>query len=100
MAFYPWNKKSSLSLNQYGILEPSERNKKEQIPDDNTLIIVPCVGIDKERIRLGMGGGYYDRYFSKHREGFKLGVCFPFAFVEKLPREAHDQKLDCCSTEL
>jgi len=60
-------------------------------------IIVPGAVFDYDGYRIGYGGGYYDKYLlSKH---LKIGVCFEFQLVDKLPIEKHDVRLDILVTE-
>ena len=56
--FYPWDKKP-LTKDSEGILSPSKSVSlsHEQI----SLILVPCLSVDKNLIRLGYGGGYFDK---------------------------------------
>lgn len=58
------------------------------------LIIVPGLAFDRLNYRLGYGGGYYDRFLNQHPESFKLGICYPFQKVEKVPTETHDITVD------
>ena len=62
----------------------------------SSLMIVPGVAFDRERNRLGYGGGYYDRYLAKHREKIACiaAIAYPFQMVSGLPAGDHDQKPD------
>jgi 5-formyltetrahydrofolate cyclo-ligase len=62
------------------------------------MVIVPGVVFDKFGHRIGMGGGYYDRYL-KDRKCVNVGVCFDFQLVEKIPNETHDVPMDIVVTE-
>ncbi len=76
----------------YGIQEP--------VGDDFTdygqidLIVVPGMAFDAEGHRLGRGKGYYDRFLPQAGNAYKLGVCFPFQFVDAVPVDPHDQRMD------
>ena len=53
-------------------------------------------------VRLGQGGGYYDRALEALRARksvFVLGLAYSGQQVENLPHEAHDQRLDAILTE-
>lgn len=58
------------------------------------LIIVPGLAFDKERYRLGYGGGYYDNFLAVQTDANKVGIFYPFQQVDVVPREAHDVCLD------
>jgi 5-formyltetrahydrofolate cyclo-ligase len=58
------------------------------------LIIVPGLSFNSLNYRLGYGGGYYDNFMEQHPNSKKIGICYPFQFVEKIPLEAHDLQLD------
>lgn len=83
----------------YGIPEP--RNGCRKIyKGDIDLMIVPAVAYNEEGLRLGQGGGYYDRWFSAcEKEGkkmpFTVGVCYDFQIYSALPVESHDHRVDC-----
>ncbi len=61
-------------------------------------VLVPGLGFDSEKNRLGYGKGYYDRFFSTlSKSGFfpqKIGVGFIEQQISLLPTEDHDVSLD------
>ena len=57
------------------------------------LIIVPGAGFSSDGGRLGMGGGFYDRYLVLASQAFSLGLAFDCQLLEHLPAETHDCKL-------
>jgi len=83
-----------MRLNRYGILEPTE-NQQEVTPDT---LLVPLVGFDANRNRLGYGQGYYDRYLSEH-SAHTIGAAFSCQQVDAIPAEPHDRPLDAIFTE-
>lgn len=78
------------------------QDKVTEIPSQKfELIIVPCLAFDNDNIRLGWGGGFYDKFLAQQPQTFKIGVCFQNGFVESgLPHEPHDIPLDTVITEL
>ena len=56
--FSPWDE-NSLTKDSEGILSPS--NSFELSYKEISLIFVPCLSVDKNLIRLGYGGGYFDK---------------------------------------
>ena len=96
MDFYEWSFKEPLKVSSRGIPEPIA--KKKIYPD---ILIVPLVGFDKNKFRLGYGGGFYDRYISKIQNFKKvITVGFAFSFQEtfKIPINKFDKKLDIILT--
>ena len=53
MDYYQWSFKKSLNVSNQGIPEPF--TVKKVFPD---VLIVPLVGFDKKKFRLGYGGGF------------------------------------------
>lgn len=84
----------------YGILEPTCTQGKIICPHEIDTIIVPAVAFDKNRYRLGYGGGYYDTYLAQTSDScYKIGVCFDFQLLDKLPFESHDKQVDIVVTD-
>lgn len=57
------------------------------------LILVPGMAFDKDSNRLGRGKGYYDKILKQTR-AYKMGVCFDFQFLDSVPTEEHDVKMN------
>ena len=65
-----------------------------------TLLLVPCVGFGPEGVRLGYGGGFYDRTLAKLQpRPFTVGLAYSFGFLPWLQAEPHDVPLDAVLTE-
>tara|TARA_A100001011_G_C13962877_1_gene696033 strand:+ start:171 stop:716 length:546 start_codon:yes stop_codon:yes gene_type:complete len=97
MDFYKWSFKDPLIVNNRGIPEPVI--KKKVYPD---ILIVPLVGFDKNKFRLGYGGGFYDRYIIKilnMKRVITVGFAFSFQETIKIPTDKFDQKLDIILTD-
>ena len=58
------------------------------------LIIVPGVAFDARGNRLGRGRGYYDKILKETGSARKIGVCFDFQFIDDVPVDALDVRMD------
>ena len=97
MDFYEWSFKKPLKVSNRGIPEPFTARKV--FPD---VLIVPLVGFDRNKFRLGYGGGFYDRYISrvsKFKKVLTIGFAFAFQELQRVPRNKFDQKLDIILTD-
>ena len=93
--------KDELILHKFGYYESSSENfYDEKILD---LIIVPGLGFDLEKNRIGFGGGFYDTFLTRLRkDGIDIpfvAICYDFQIIEKVPVEGHDVKVDFIVTE-
>ena len=96
MDFYEWSFQNLLKISYQGIPEPN--SKKKVFPD---VLIVPLVGFDKNKFRLGYGGGFYDRYISKIlkiKSVITVGFAFSFQEILKIPTDKFDQRLNIILT--
>ena len=60
--------------------------------------LIPCIACDANGLRLGRGGGYYDRFLTG--AGFiKAAVCRQAVLQDTLPTEPHDEAVDVVVTE-
>jgi 5-formyltetrahydrofolate cyclo-ligase len=84
----------------FNILEPvGEELSLENYPEINALIL-PALAADKKGLRLGKGGGYYDRLLSKiNPQILKIALLFDHEIFEEIPSEPHDKKVDYLVTE-
>ncbi|MEM1141941.1 MAG: 5-formyltetrahydrofolate cyclo-ligase [Pseudomonadota bacterium] len=86
MEFAPWKPGSSSVAGQYGIPTVAGSAVDPAILD---LILCPLVGWSGTGSRLGMGGGYYDRFFSQSNcSAQRIGLGFEIQ---------RDDKIDRCS---
>ena len=89
----------NLKQGMFNIPEPPNENE-EILPQ---LFFVPCLGFDLNGYRLGYGGGYYDKTFSKlnqlNHKFYTVGYAFDNQKQNKIPRESFDYKLDFVLTE-
>lgn len=80
---------------RFGILEPSVNAPAAGGKAD--LILIPGLAFDRSGVRLGRGGGYYDRLLAGFH-GVRVGVCFEESVFERIPAEGHDVRMDFLMT--
>ena len=86
----PYNQDDKLNLSRYKTYEPLSNPVSK---NDLDLVIVPAICCDKNKYRLGYGGGFYDR-FLKDFSGKKI-VCIPKELiVETVYPEKYDIPVD------
>lgn len=89
--------------NKFGIEEPAEGDEpslSDILPSGRNLMFTPAVAVDSQGGRLGMGQGFYDRFFAREPDVIRVGVVFQVQVSNvPLPREKWDQALDWVVTE-
>lgn len=95
MHYREWDGKPPTEIDECRI--PSSRGA----PIVPEVVLVPCVGFTAAGLRLGYGGGYFDRWMAKHPGVTAVGVAWAVAELEAgaLQAEAHDQRLALVVTE-
>ena len=63
------------------------------------LILMPGTAFDRERRRLGYGGGFYDQFLQNACSAVKIAVCFNCQVLPELPEEETDVRPDRILTE-
>ncbi len=69
------------------------------------IVFLPLVGFDRFGLRLGTGGGFYDRAFAfrQARHAWHaprlIGIAYAFQEVERISPHPHDVPLDAVITE-
>jgi 5,10-methenyltetrahydrofolate synthetase len=66
------------------------------LPD---VVLVPCVGFNREGYRLGYGGGYFDRWLAAHPGVTSIGLAWSVS-ESAFAVEPHDRALSLVLTEL
>jgi 5-formyltetrahydrofolate cyclo-ligase len=88
-----------LAPGRFGLLEPVGPRLGATAVGTADVVVVPAVAIARDGIRLGRGGGYYDRALRHARPGAVLvGVVFDDELLEELPAEAHDLRVSAVVT--
>ena len=96
MEFYRLDTFKEVKAGFQGIREPV---KKHPVQGMRPLFLMPGVAFDRERRRVGHGGGYYDRYLERCPVPVKLGVTFDFQIFSQVPAEWFDVRADLVVTE-
>lgn len=95
LEFAPWTPRSPMTTDKFGIQYPSTSNRISP-----QLLLIPCVGVDARRYRLGFGGGYYDRTLAAlSLKPVTVGVAFDVGRVPTINPGPHDVRLDLAITE-
>jgi 5-formyltetrahydrofolate cyclo-ligase len=95
ITFHAFESLDELAPGKFGIHEPKAPGTKPVAPD---LIIVPGVAFGLCMHRLGYGKGYYDAYLASSF-AYRIGICYDFQVVDKLPSHENDQRMDEIITE-
>lgn len=102
LEWVPWDGAMTSVKKVKNFLEPV--GKKIQDESVIEIVITPALRIDRSGVRLGQGGGSYDRALSRLRNGgrqkiWAIGLVHAGELSsERLPHEPHDQKLDAAAT--
>jgi 5,10-methenyltetrahydrofolate synthetase len=95
LRFRAWHPGCAMQDDAYGIPTPAGTEALEP-----RLLVVACVGFGPGGVRLGYGGGFYDRTLAAPGpRPATVGLCFAHGFVPWLVAEPHDVPLDAILTE-
>ena len=95
LRFHVWYPGCPTELDAYDI--PKPKDTEEFAPD---LLIVPCLGFGPGGVRLGYGGGFFDRTLaSLTPRPVTVGVSFTHGFLPLLRADGLDKPLDAMLTE-
>ena len=87
-----------LTTGAYGIR--AVPNDAATIPAETIeLILTPGLAFTPQGVRLGLGGGYYDRFLPSATQACRMGVLFECFFCRDLPSERHYAKVDYLAME-
>lgn len=100
MHFHLWSPQSPLVSGQFGIQEPAAETALVDL-SAGAIILCPALSFTPSGVRLGYGGGYYDRYINNHNQVslYKIGVTLEAFVSSSLPVESHDQAMQIVATE-
>ncbi|MBF0621947.1 MAG: 5-formyltetrahydrofolate cyclo-ligase [Magnetococcales bacterium] len=108
LRFCPFDVQTPLVTGAFGVKEPKQQTNTPCLMPEGMvkldLLLMPLVGFSNTGIRLGYGGGYYDRTLaekdrSSAEKPLLIGVGYAFQQVDLLYAESHDWPLDGIVTE-
>nr|WP_254606012.1 5-formyltetrahydrofolate cyclo-ligase [Deinococcus sp. JMULE3] len=95
LTLHPWH--TATEVSRFGALQPPA--DAPQVPLDTVdAILLPGLAFDQAGVRLGYGGGFYDRLLPAFR-GVTVGVIQDALLVPELPRDPHDGPAQWLVTE-
>jgi len=93
LRFAHWIPGAPLAPGTFGVPVPRELTWA-----DPPTLLVPCLGFNSARMRLGYGGGFYDRTLARTPRPATIGIAYRCLQAE-FEAASHDIALDCILTE-
>ena len=97
--YYVSNLDNDVEDGPYGLKEPKLTCETGSASDCD-IVIVPAIAYNDEGIRLGQGGGYYDRLWKElggddpSRKTVLVGICYDFQMISSIPVDENDMVCD------
>jgi 5-formyltetrahydrofolate cyclo-ligase len=88
-----------LAPGRFGQLEPVGPRLAATAIGTADIIVLPALAVARDGIRLGRGGGYYDRALRHARPGaVRVALLFDDELLDELPAEPHDERVTAVIT--
>ncbi len=81
-----------------GLLEPAGPTLGPDAVAGVDLIIVPALAVSRSGVRLGRGGGSYDRALARAPGAVRVALLHDGELCDHVPSEQHDQRVDAVIT--
>ncbi|WP_296002100.1 5-formyltetrahydrofolate cyclo-ligase [Rugamonas sp.] len=94
LEFAQWQIGEAMVRDQMGVAVPAQLRMEAAPP----ALLVPCLGFNRGRYRLGYGGGFYDRTLARQPRPKTVGVAYACLEAD-FDNDAHDVALDLVLTE-
>jgi 5-formyltetrahydrofolate cyclo-ligase len=84
----------SLRAGPRGLTEPTEPSRGVAAVSRADLVIVPALAVDRQGVRLGRGGGSYDRALARVGPQVPtIALLYDAELLDEVPAAAHDQRV-------
>jgi 5-formyltetrahydrofolate cyclo-ligase len=88
-----------LEAGRFGLSQPTGPRLGPSAIAEADVVVVPALAVDRVGIRLGRGGGYYDRALVRARpDAVLVAVVFDDERPDRLPWEVHDRPVTAVVT--
>lgn len=94
LQFAAWSPGAHLVKDSFGVSIPADLDRKIS-PE---ALLIPCVGFNDDNIRLGYGGGFYDRTLARQPRPLAIGIAYRLSRTS-FTAGPHDVPLDLIVTE-
>ncbi len=95
MEFRAWTPGDVLEEGRFGTRHPGA-DASLCHPD---AFLAPLVAFDTALMRLGQGGGYYDRAFARYENALRIGLAWSVQQIDHVPADPWDVPLHAVMTE-
>lgn len=94
LSFAAWTPGEAMDKDEMGVAVPAAL----RLVPAPLALLVPCLGFNERRFRLGYGGGYYDRTLVQYPRPYTVGIAYG-CMAASFANAAHDIALDMVLTE-
>ena len=97
MDFYEVTSLTQVERGSFGVAEPLADCRSADAPD--AVVLVPGVVFGLDGNRYGYGKGFYDRYFARFPQYYRVGIAYEHQLEKTLLAKETDVRMDCIYTE-
>lgn len=97
MDFYEITSLEQVTEGGFHVMEPTAECPLLQ--ESQAIVLVPGVVFDKSGNRYGYGKGYYDRYFARYKDLYKIALAYENQIEQTLSVLDTDVRMNCVCTE-
>ena len=87
-----------LVTGRHGLRQPAGVPLGVDVVARASLIFVPALAVSRSGMRLGRGGGSYDRALARAESAFTVALLHDGELIDDVPAEAHDRPVDAVVT--
>ncbi|WP_104991247.1 5-formyltetrahydrofolate cyclo-ligase [Deinococcus sp. NW-56] len=95
LTLHPWE--TATEVSRFGVRQPPAGVPRVGLETVDA-VLLPGLAFDHFGVRLGYGGGFYDRLLPDF-SGLTVGVVWEALVVDELPSETHDLRVGFLATE-
>ncbi|MGH3094693.1 MAG: 5-formyltetrahydrofolate cyclo-ligase [Streptosporangiales bacterium] len=95
----PYAGPDSLAEGPHGLREPAGERLGPEAVCEVDAVVLPALAVDRTGLRMGRGGGCYDRVLAKLPDTtFSCVLVYEHELVDEVPAEPHDRRVRAAAT--